>query len=487
MKKNYYQLVFYYYGFFLILIGLIQFLPLINLLFYPDESNLLHCFLLPGVITVLIGIIIRYFLKNTKIVKLEKGYDSLLLILIWLSAIIISTIHWILKGGFNFTQACFEMTSGYSTTGLSVIDVGNTPKIFLVFRSITLFVGGVGFVLIVTSAFSDRYGLNLYNAEGHNDRLMPNLVKSSRLILSIYSAYIVFGTLAYIYFGMPVFDAINTSIAALSTGGFSVIDESIYGYHSLPIEIVTILLMLLGQTNFVIHLKMFNLKFKDVLNHCETKLFIFLLVVFTALMTNNLIQYNYTNSVLESLRYTIFQFVTCITTTGFISVESLNVLPAGFVTMMIILMLVGGNQESTGGGIKQYRIIITLKGIYYSIKELLLNNQAITSRRIWRYGKNSELTNSEIQSTSSYVLFYLMLFFLGSLIFTLHGYSLQDSMFEFSSAISTVGLSVGITNFNASRIVLWTAIVGMFLGRLEIMVIFKAILRVSRDLKNKEF
>lgn len=150
-------------------------------------------------------------------------------------------------------------------------------------------------------------------------------------------------------------------------------------------------------------------------------------------------------------------------------------------------MLVGGNQESTGGGIKQYRIIITLKGIYYSIKELLLNNQAITSRRICRYGKNSELTNSEIQSTSSYVLFYLMLFFLGSLIFTLHGYSLQDSMFEFSSAISTVGLSVGITNFNASRIVLWTAIVGMFLGRLEIMVIFKAILRVSRDLKNKEF
>ena len=487
MKRNYYQLVFYYYGFFLVLIGLIQLLPLINLIFFPAESNLLHCFLVPGIITIIIGLIIRYLLKDTQIIKLEKGYDSLLLILIWLSAIIISTVPWILKGGFNFTQACFEMTSGYSTTGLSVIDVGNTPKIFLVFRSITLFVGGVGFVLIVTSAFSDRYGLNLYNAEGHNDRLMPNLVKSSRLILSIYSAYIVFGTLAYIYFGMPVFDAINTSIAALSTGGFSVIDESIYGYHSLPIEIVTILLMLLGQTNFMIHLKMFNLRFKDILNHCETKLFIFLFVVFTILMTHNLIQYNYTGNILESLRYSVFQFVTCITTTGFISVENLNALPAGFVTMMIILMLVGGNQESTGGGIKQYRIIITLKGIYYSIKELLLNNQAITSRRIWRYGKNSELTNNEIQATSSYVLFYLMLFFLGSLIFTLHGYSLQDSMFEFSSAISTVGLSVGITNFNASRIILWTAIVGMFLGRLEIMVIFKAILRVTRDFKNKEF
>lgn len=487
MKRNYYHLVFYYYGFFLVLIGLIQLLPLINLIFYPNESNLLYCFLIPSIIAIATGIIIRGLLKDTKIIKLEKGYDSLLLVLIWLSAIIISTIPWLLKGGYNFTQACFEMTSGFSTTGLSIVDVGNTPKTFLVFRSITLFVGGVGFVLIVTSAFSDRYGLNLYNAEGHNDRLMPNLVRSSRLILSIYSIYIVLGALAYIFFGMPVFDAINTSIAALSTGGFSVIDESIYGYHSLPIEIVTTILMLLGQTNFVLHLKMLNLKFKDIYNHCETKLLIFLFVVLVALMTNNLIQYNYTNDILQSLRLSIFQFVTCITTTGFISVESLNALPSGFITMMILLMLVGGNQESTGGGIKQYRIIVTLKGIYYSIKELLLNNQAITSRRIWRYGKNSELTDNEIQSTSSYVLFYLILFFLGSTIFTLYGYSLQDSMFEFSSAISTVGLSVGITNYYASKVVLWTAIIGMFLGRLEIMVIFKAILRVTRDFKNKEF
>ena len=487
MKRNYYQLVFYYYGFFLVLIGLIQFLPLLGLIFYPAEKNYLHCFLLPGIIAILIGLTIRYLLRNTSIIKLERGYDSLLLVLIWLSAIIISTVPWMLMGGYNFTQACFEMTSGYSTTGLSVIDVSKTPHIFLIFRSITLFVGGVGFVLIVTSAFSDRYGLNLYNAEGHNDRLMPNLARSSRLILSIYSAYIVLGSLAYIVFGMPVFDAINTSIAALSTGGFSVINESIYGYHSLSIEIVTIILMLLGQTNFMLHLKMFNLKFKDILRHCETKLFMFLFITSVILMTHNLMQYNYSNNIFESLRYSIFQFVTCITTTGFISVENLNTLPSGFITMMVILMLVGGNQESTGGGIKQYRIVVTLKGIYYSIKELLLNNQAITSRRIWRFGKNSELADEEIQSTSSYVLFYILLFFLGSLIFTLYGYSLQDSMFEFSSAISTVGLSVGITNYYASKVVLWTAIVGMFLGRLEIMVIFKAILRVTRDFKNKEF
>lgn len=487
MKKDYYKLIFFYLSIFLMMIGSIQLLPLLVIPFYPEEIIYASNFVIPGILTIFIGYLLRFFLKETKVIKLEKHYDAVLLVLIWILAILISTIPWILKGDYNFTQASFEMTSGYSTTGLTVVDVENTPHIFLLFRSITLFVGGVGFVLIITSAFSDRYGLNLYNAEGHNDRLMPNLVKSARLILSIYSLYIVIGTIAYTILGMPIFDAINTSIAALSTGGFSVREESIYAYHSLGIEIITIILMLLGQTNFVLHLKLFNLKFKDIFKHSETKFFITLLIVFVSVMTLNLIQSNYTNDILESLRISMFQFITCITTTGFVSVKTLTVLPSGFITVMILMMLVGANQESTGGGIKQYRVIVTLKGIYYSIKELILNNHVVTTHHINKVDKKVELSDNEIKSTTSYVMFYILLFFLGSLIFSLHGYPLQDSMLEFSSALSTVGLSVGITNYNASSIILWTAMLGMFLGRLEIMVFFKAILRIQKDIKNKEY
>ena len=487
MKRSYYALVTYYMGIFIMMIGLIQLFPLVVIPFYPEEISYAYCFLIPGAASIAAGFLLRYFFRNTKILKLEKNYDSFLIVMIWLSAIIISTIPWLLKGGYNFSQACFEMTSGYSTTGLSVVDVDNTPHIFLLFRSSTLFIGGVGFVLIITSAFSDKYGLNLYNAEGHNDRLMPNLKSSARLILSIYSAYILFGTIAYIIFGMPVFDAINTSIAAISTGGFSVIGESIYGYHSLPIEIVTIILMILGQTNFMLHLNFFRKKFKRYFNHCETKFFVFLAVVFITVMTINLLKYNYTDDLSESLRYSLFQFVTCITTTGFVSVKDMAMLPSGFVTVMILLMLIGGDQESTGGGIKQYRVIVTLKGIYYSLKESVLNRKVVTTHYIYKLGEKYELGNDEIRQTSTYILFYLILFFMGSMIFTMYGYSLQDSMFEFSSAISTVGLSVGITNYNASKIILWTAMVGMFLGRMEIMVVFKALIRGFQDLKNREY
>ena len=487
MKRDYYRLVFFYLSIFVMMIGFIQLLPLLVLPFYPEEINYASCFIIPGIVSIVAGLLLHQLFRNTRIMKLEKNYDSLLLVMIWILAILISTVPWMLKGDYNFTQACFEMTSGYSTTGLSVVDVDHTPHIFLMFRSITLFVGGVGFVLIITSAFSDKYGLNLYNAEGHNDRLMPNLKNSARLILSFYSCYILFGTLAYIAFGMKVFDAINTAIAALSTGGFSVIGESIYGYHSLPIEIVTIILMILGQTNFMLHLNFFRRKFKRYFNHCETKFFIFLFVVFVTIMTHDLLVNSYTDNFWESLRISVFQFVTCLTTTGFVSVKDMSLLPSGFVTVMILMMLVGGDQESTGGGIKQYRVIVVLKGIYYSIKESILNARVITTHHIYRIGEKYELKEDEIRATSSYVLFYLILFLFGSLIFTLYGYNLQDAMFEFSSAISTVGLSVGITSYDASKVILWTAIVGMFLGRMEIMVVFKAILRVRIDIRNREY
>ena len=484
--KKYYKLIYHYLSIFIIMIGIIQLLPLLVLPFYPEEVQYARCFLIPAAGAITVGLIMSYVLRDVAIVKLEKNYDSVLVVQIWILAILISTIPWMLKGDYNFTQAVFEMTSGYSTTGLTVVDVENTPHIFLMFRSITLFVGGVGLVLIITSAFSDRYGLNLYNAEGHTDRLMPNLAKSARLILSIYSCYIVMGIIAYILAGMPVFDAVNTSIAALSTGGFSVLNDSIYGYHSLPIEIITIVLMLLGQTSFLLHLALLKRRFKDIWNHCETRFFIILAVVFITLMVKNLLDFDYAQTFGECLRVSVFQFVTCLTTTGFVSVKDMSLLPNGFITIMILLMLIGGDLESTGGGIKQYRVIVVLKGIHAIIKDTVRNAKSITTRYITRVGKKSELTNEEIRSTSSYILFYLILFFTGSFIYTMYGYNLQDAMFEYSSAISTVGLSVGITNYYAPGPVLWVGTIGMLLGRLEIMVVFKAILRTIKDVRKRE-
>lgn len=481
MKKEYRQIL-YYISIFLMMIGGIQLIPLIVLPFYPEEIKLAYCFLIPGIVSIVLGLLINKGRKQINTERLTNHYDKVLVVSIWLIAILISTIPWMLSGHYNFSQAMFEMTSGFSTTGLSVVDVESCPRMFLVFRSVSLFIGGVGLVLIVSCTLSDRFGLNIYNAEGHTDRLLPNLARSARLILSIYTLYIIVGSLAYHLAGMDWFDSINTAIAALSTGGFSTRNDSIFAYHSVPIEIITICLMMLGGTNFVIHYSIFKRKFKAVFKNVETKFLVALFIIFIPLMVYNLMQTGYETNLFEAIRITIFQFVSCITTTGFVSVPSLNFLPAAFSTIMIFAMLIGGNAESTAGGIKQYRVIVTLKGIYYQIKDTISNPRIIKIRMIERFGKKHELTNDEIRSTTSYVFFYITLFFLGSFIFTFFGYSLQDSMLEFASALSTVGLSVGITGYFAHPIILWTAIIGMFFGRLEIMIIFEAFLRVQKDI-----
>ncbi|MBR5049320.1 MAG: TrkH family potassium uptake protein, partial [Erysipelotrichaceae bacterium] len=372
MKRKYYRLIFYYLSIFIMMIGVLQLMPLIILPFYPQESVYLRCFLVPGLATVAMGGILRYLLKDTEIIKLDKHYDAVLIVSIWLSAILISMVPWMMTGQYNFSQAAFEMTSGYSTTGLSVVDSDTCPRIFLFFRNITLLVGGVGLVLILTCAMNDRYGLNLYNADGHSDRLLPNLAKTARVIFAIYIGYIILGSVAYMLAGMSFFDAFNTAIAAISTGGFSTRTESIYAYHSLAVEIITIVLMMLGQTNFFIHYSLIKGRSRPLRKHCETRFFIFVAVVFLFLMNYNLMKSGYTASLGESLRVTAFHFTTSITTTGFVGVKDMSVFPSGFATAMIILMLIGGDLESTGGGIKQYRVIVALKGIYHSIRDLLV-------------------------------------------------------------------------------------------------------------------
>ncbi len=167
-----------------------------------------------------------------------------------------------LAGMLNFTQAYFEAMSGWTTTGLSVVDVTKAPMLFLFFRSVMQFFGGFGIVLVVVSALSESLGMRLYTAEGHNDKLLPNLAKSARMILKIYVGYFIAGTVLYVIFGMPVFDAVNHCMAALSTGGFSTKADSIGAYNSLPIELVTVILMLLGETNFFANMLLVRRKFR---------------------------------------------------------------------------------------------------------------------------------------------------------------------------------------------------------------------------------
>jgi trk system potassium uptake protein len=479
-----YPLIINYLGIFAILVGIINLIPLVLIPFRMEDIRDAYLFLYPGFGSMLVGFIIVSIFRGRDKGKLERNQDAILVVSIWIMAILVSSLPFLLTGEYNFTQSIFEATSGYSTTGLTVVDVTRAPKALLLFRSLLQFFGGIGLVLVLTSAISDKFGMRLYSAEGHSDKLVPNLIRSGRMILSIYALYIIVGATLYVIFGMTVFDAINHAICAVATGGFSTKPDSIGHYNSLPIEIVTMVLMLLGGTNFFVHLMLLKGKIKNVISHVEIKLLFVMTLITVPLFTLNLINV-YDGSIGNALRYGTFQFISAVTGTGYQTISSftsVNVPPLFFFGI-IIFMVLGAGMGSTAGGIKQYRVALGLKSMYWNLKEQLQHKKTIRVHFINKIGTKSLIEKEDIIQNHSFIMVYMIVLIIGTLIFTAFGYTIGHSLFEFASALGTVGLSVGITSYDANPIILWTSTLGMFLGRLEFYVIFIAIAKIVIDVK----
>lgn len=479
-----FPLIFSYLTMFMIVIGVIMMMPLISLFFDISEWQMSLNFLIPGLILIITGLSFQKFFKKFEKSQLARHQDAVLVVATWVIAILLSTIPLLLLG-YSFTHAAFEITSGYSTTGLSVVDVTQAPKLLLLYRSFLQFFGGVGFVLVLTSAISDKLGMRLYQAEGHNDRLVPNLVKSGRIIMRIYVFYILLGIIFYVIFGMPLFDAINHSISAVATGGFSTKAASIGYYQSLEIEIITMILMILGGTNFFIHLLLFRRKFKDVFSHIELK--VFGIIAFVSILFGTLSVMNQMNLAFgESLRISSFQLISAITGTGYQNIDGFIALPSVLFFLIILTMILGAGTGSTAGGIKQYRIGLMAKAQYWQIKDMLSHKKTVRTKFINRLGKKMVIEQEDITQNYMFITTYIVVLLLGSFMIMLHGHSFENSLFEFASTIGTVGLSVGILNASAPNVLLWAGTFGMFLGRLEFYVIFIAISKVVLDITHKQ-
>lgn len=483
-KKIYNNTILSYLGIFLIIIGIINLIPLLTLVAYPKEFTYGKYFLTPASISIALGFIIKKFIPINENKRLSIGEDAIIVILTWILAIFISAMPFYFSHILNFTQSIFESVSGWTTTGLSVVDVENCPKIYLLHRSIMNFFGGVGIVLVMVSALSATFGMSLYNCEGHSDNLLPNLLKSSRLIMSIYTGYVITGIVLYCIFGMPLFDAINHSIAALSTGGFGVKSESIGAYNNFSIELVTIILMLLGTTNFAAHLLLIRGKFKKFFKIGEIKFMFLILGICIPLVAFFSLNQLYENAYL-GFRRAVFELVSALTTTGF-STVTYNDWNGFAIFIMIILMLIGGGAGSTAGGIKLYRVYILCKNCIWNIKRQFDSPHLVNEDHVYKPEGKVYIKDSDRKHISNYAFMYMVLYIIGVSIMLINNYSIQESLFEFASALGTVGLSIGVTSPMAPPIILWTEIVGMLFGRLEIWVIIIAFIKVFGVIKKSK-
>ena len=466
------------YGILIVFSGGIHLLSLLALPFYPDEAGEGMFIAVPSLCAMLFGAALHLlFRKNESQISAKHG--AVLVCLLWFTSVLITAIPYMLSGRLNFTQSFFEGMSGWTTTSMTLIDPDSLPNVLILCRSITNFFGGVGLICVVASTLSETNIMHLYNAEGHSGKLLPNLAKSTRLIMSLFAAYFAVGTLAYIIAGMPVFDALNYCMTALSTGGISLSSESITAYNSIPIEIITMILMLLGATNFLVHMMVIKRKWQ-IHKVGEIRCFAILLLAGTALISLAFFGAVY-DSAGKSIRSALFNTVSIITTTGFKTLPSYDKLPYFSLAVIVFLMFVGGSAGSTAGGIKIGRLYLICKSVVWRIKRQFMSERNTKELSVYYPQGRVFVKEEQCAETYNYVFVHITVLFIGVLVLTANGYSLQDSVFDFTSVMGTVGLSSGIVSPTAPGVVLWTMSLGMFLGRLEIIVIFLAFIQVFKD------
>ena len=455
--------------------------PLLFLMAYPEEAALAPHFLLAAGLSILIGFVLYIYgnKHQSEDVELSLNEGSIIVIFSWLGAILFSAIPFITILDMSWTHAIFEVVSGWTTTGLSLVDVTTAPKLILIWRSIMQFFGGAGLAVIALSSLLPVHGMGLYMAEARSDKLLPHVKRSTMMIMKIYTLYTAAGVFLYYFSGMPLFDSINHSMAAISTGGFSTQPDSIGHYNSLSIEVVTIVLMFLGTINFATHYTLLKGKIKIFFKNAEIRLMITLFTLLTPILMFFSLNALYPK-LSENFRITFFQIITALSTTGFSTIAFAGwPLFANFI--IIIIMLVGGGTGSTAGGIKQYRIYLIFKSIYWEIKEQFLPRRSVSSNYLWRGENKFYVKDQHIKDVANYIILYLFTFFAGVAVHTAYGYSLLDSMFEFGSALGTVGLSIGLISPEAPTGIIWTQTIGMFLGRLEFFIILYAGIKLVKD------
>lgn len=465
-------------GLLLMLGAVILLTPLTALLFWPGEASVAPAFLLPALVMAATGAVTWRVLRQRESVVLVRHEGAVIVLLSWVLFTLFSAWPLMAASGLDFTQAVFESVSGWTTTGLSVMDVTVESHVVLLWRSIMQLVGGAGLAIIMISAIATPGGLAVSTAEGR-DQLVPHVRRSAKLVLTIYSGYAVLGVLALRIAGMTWFDSINHAFAAISTGGFSTRFDSIGYWDSTSVESVTIALMILGNINFVTMWALIQRKLRAFLRNGEIRLQLFLLPLASALLLL-LTTWGLYTSLGRSVRVAVFQAVTALTTTGFSTVTYGDWNSAG-ILIMILLMLIGGGSCSTAGGIKQYRVYLLWRNLFWELRRSRMPRNAVMENAVWVGDRQTFIRDAHIRQIGAFLFLYLLTMVLGTAVLTAYGYGLGESAFEFASSLGTVGLSIGITSASAPPGVLWTETLGMFLGRLEFFAVFLGIAKLLRD------
>jgi trk system potassium uptake protein len=471
MRKGEVSSLFHYTGFMCIFIGLLMLLPIVVALIYGEDKYILP-FVYSSLISLVLGALLFVVFKKKADLSLRGA--MIFSTVIWLIASALSALPFYFSGDLSYIDGYFEAMSGYTTTGFSMYTNLDAAAFTMDFwRAFMQWLGGVGIIVLALTILSSS-GVNLmrlYSAEGREDRILPSIRHTARAILKVYVVYTVIGFVLFLLAGMPVFDSLFYTFSALSTGGFGMQNASLAFYHNIWIELVAMIIMVIGATNFALHYTVLTGNWKEYFKDIESKVSWPLIITGTIIVTVFL--YNsqyYGHNILLSLRYSVFQVISAITTTGLQTSSGPDIVNqyAGLgIFILTLLMIIGAGSGSTGGGIKWIRIGIMVKSVWWEIKSFLLPQSAVISRKI-HHIKNVAVDDNLLKLTGIFVFVYLIVYILSVIIVMFYYPNVSQVLFEVASAVSNVGLTTSLITTTSPIIVKLTFIADMWIGRLEI-------------------
>jgi len=389
----------------------------------------------------------------------------------WLVISLISSIPFYFIENMDFLSAFFESVAGWTGTGLTMIthEEGLTYTIQF-WRTFTQWVGGVG-VIVLTLIILARPGtgsFTLYRSEARDEKIHPSIISTVKSIWWIFMIYTLIAIIALFAAGMPIWEAINHAMTGLSTGGFSVKDDSITSYGNI-VQIILIPVMVAGAISFAAHYDLLNGRIKKFFKDAQTQALLF--IVFSGMVVLTLLNMDSYSTFMQSFKYSAFQFASALTCTGFQTADIASWLPSSKM-ILSFAMVIGGAAGSTAGGIKLFRAILLAKGAGWRVKEVFLPPNSSFSHRLGGKILNSDEAMREVNEAAVMSFLWMILLFVGVivLLLTTSG-SLDNVIFEVCSAQGNVGLSTGITSAGMDPIAKIMLIINMWVGRLEIIPI----------------
>ena len=402
----------------------------------------------------------------------------------WIAISLLGCLPFYISGEIpHFIDALFEMVSGFTTTGSSILpEVETMSRGMLYWRSFSHWLGGMGvlvFLLAVTPANgrSNRFTLHLLRAEspGPNvEKLAPRMRDTAMILYMLYMVLTVMNVIFLLLGGISLFDSVCTAFGTAGTGGFGIKNDSMAGYSPYIQNVCTIFMLLFG-VNFSCYYLLLLRRFKTVLKDGELRLYLGLVVASITAITINI--YHMFGSIGEALHHAAFTVASIITTTGFATVD-FDKWPEFSKSILVVLMMIGACAGSTGGGFKCGRLLLLLKSIRRGIRKTLNPNKVEVIRN------NGNAVNEKVISgINIYVATYFIIIFGSFLLIAVDGFSIITNFTAVLSCFNNIGPGldqVGPTcNFGLfsdfSKIIL---IIDMLAGRLEI---YPILILFSRD------